>query len=126
MSQERGWSEDQMCHRVLQDLWEGSYVNLGVGIPIGITKYLSAESGVILHSENGLLGMGNPPAQELNDPDIINAVMSRRIKGSSIGAISSGTITQRSIQCRHSSPVFTKIAIRSAGSSSRIQLVRRS
>ena len=35
MSQERGWSEDQMCHRVLQDLWEGSYVNLGVGIPIG-------------------------------------------------------------------------------------------
>ena len=71
--QARGWTEEQMCHRVLADLWEGAYVNLGVGMPIGITKFLSPDSGVILHSENGLLGMGNPPAEGQQDADIINA-----------------------------------------------------
>jgi len=68
-----GWNDEDMARRVLADLWEGAYVNLGVGLPITITNFLSPDSGIILHSENGLLGMGNPPPEDQRDGDVINA-----------------------------------------------------
>lgn len=56
-------SRDDMAKRVAQDIPEGAYVNLGIGLPTRIANYLPAEKEIFLHSENGLLGMGPKPAE---------------------------------------------------------------
>jgi 3-oxoadipate CoA-transferase, beta subunit len=67
------YSRDQMAARVAQDIPEGAYVNLGIGLPTKVANYLPAEKEIFLHSENGLLGMGPAPAPGEEDEDLINA-----------------------------------------------------
>jgi 3-oxoadipate CoA-transferase beta subunit len=66
-------SKDDLAKRVAADIPDGSYVNLGIGQPTAIARYLTAESGVILHTENGMLGMGEVVADEDADWDLTNA-----------------------------------------------------
>jgi 3-oxoadipate CoA-transferase beta subunit len=67
------YTREQMAARVAQDIHEGAYVNLGIGLPTQVANYLPAEREVMLHSENGLLGMGPAPAAGAEDDDLINA-----------------------------------------------------
>lgn len=67
------WTREQMARRVARDISEGAVVNLGIGLPTLVANYLPAEREVILHSENGLLGMGPKPGPEEEDFDLINA-----------------------------------------------------
>jgi 3-oxoadipate CoA-transferase beta subunit len=67
------YTRDQMAQRVAQDIPEGAYVNLGIGLPTKVANYLPPEREVFLHSENGLLGMGPAPAPGEEDEDLINA-----------------------------------------------------
>ncbi|MGG5811551.1 3-oxoacid CoA-transferase subunit B [Falsiroseomonas sp. CW058] len=62
------WNRQQMAARVAQDIPEGWFVNLGIGIPTMVADHVPPEREVILHSENGILGMGPAPA-----PDKVNA-----------------------------------------------------
>jgi len=64
-------SREQLAQRIAHDLPDGAYVNLGIGMPTRLAGYLPKDREIILHSENGILGMG--PAGELNDLDLINA-----------------------------------------------------
>ena len=66
-------NRDQMAARVAQDIPEGSYVNLGIGLPTRVANHLPKEREIFLHSENGLLGMGPAPAAGEEDHDLINA-----------------------------------------------------
>ncbi|WP_272941529.1 MULTISPECIES: 3-oxoacid CoA-transferase subunit B [Alishewanella] len=66
-------SRDQLAARVARDIPEGSYVNLGIGLPTRIANFLDPEKEIFLHSENGLLGMGPAPAPGEEDPELINA-----------------------------------------------------
>jgi len=65
-------SRNEMAQRVAQDIPEGAYVNLGIGVPTLVANYLG-EREVFLHSENGVLGMGPSPAPGEEDDDLINA-----------------------------------------------------
>jgi len=67
------YSRDQIAARVAQDIPEGAYVNLGIGLPTQVANYLPADREIFLHSENGLLGMGPAPAPGDEDEDLINA-----------------------------------------------------
>ena len=67
------FSREQIAQRVAQDIPEGSYVNLGIGLPTRVANYLPADKEIFLHSENGLLGMGPAPAVGDEDEDLINA-----------------------------------------------------
>src|SRR4051794_19822572 len=62
-----------MAERVARDIPEGSYVNLGIGLPTKISDYLPEDREVILHTENGMLGMGPVAVGDEIDPDLINA-----------------------------------------------------
>ena len=62
-----------IARRVAQDIPEGAYVNLGIGLPTRVADFLPADREIFLHSENGLLGMGPSPAPGEEDPDLINA-----------------------------------------------------
>jgi 3-oxoadipate CoA-transferase, beta subunit len=66
-------TRDQMAARVAQDIPEGAYVNLGIGLPTMVANHLPREREIFLHSENGLLGMGPAPAPGEEDEDLINA-----------------------------------------------------
>jgi 3-oxoadipate CoA-transferase, beta subunit len=66
-------NRDQMAARVAQDIPEGAYVNLGIGLPTLVANHLPASKEIFLHSENGLLGMGPAPAAGQEDYDLINA-----------------------------------------------------
>lgn len=67
------WTRDEMAARVARDIPEGSYVNLGIGLPTLVANHLPKDREIILHTENGLLGMGPAPAPGTEDPDLINA-----------------------------------------------------
>jgi 3-oxoacid CoA-transferase subunit B len=66
-------SRTQMAQRAAQELKDGYYVNLGIGIPTLVANYIPANTEVMLQSENGLLGMGAFPEAAKLDPDLINA-----------------------------------------------------
>ena len=66
-------SRKAMAARVAQDLQEGWYVNLGIGLPTMVADYVPAGREVLFHSENGVLGMGPAPAPDRVDPWLINA-----------------------------------------------------
>ena len=66
-------TRDQMAARVARDIPEGSYVNLGIGLPTMVANHLPKKREIFLHSENGLLGMGPAPAAGEEDYDLINA-----------------------------------------------------
>lgn len=72
-SETHGWSREQMAARAAQDIPDGSYVNLGIGIPEMVAKFVPEGREFIYHTENGLLGMGPPPAPGTEDPELINA-----------------------------------------------------
>ena len=68
-----GLSRDEMAKKLAQDIPSGSYVNLGIGIPELVAKYVPEGREFIYHTENGLLGMGPSPLEGKGDPELINA-----------------------------------------------------
>ncbi len=66
-------SKDELAARVARDIPEGAYVNLGIGRPTLVADHLTPESGVVLHTENGMLGMGRAAVGDEIDPDLVNA-----------------------------------------------------
>ena len=67
------FTRDQMAARVARDIPDGAYVNLGIGLPTMVANHLPKDREIILHTENGLLGMGPAPEPGAEDVDLINA-----------------------------------------------------
>ncbi|QRX82365.1 3-oxoacid CoA-transferase subunit B [Glaciimonas sp. PAMC28666] len=67
------WTREQMAQRVAQDIPDGAVVNLGIGLPTLVANHLPSDREVILHSENGVIGMGPAPVAGEEDYDLINA-----------------------------------------------------
>lgn len=73
VSKKRGLSRAQMAWRAAQDIVDGSYVNLGIGIPEMVARFVPDGRHVTYHTENGILGFGERPPAGQEDPDLINA-----------------------------------------------------
>jgi len=73
MSDVQRWSRDEMAHRVANDIPEGAVINLGIGLPTLVANHLVAGREVMVHSENGVLGVGPAPAAGEEDYDLVNA-----------------------------------------------------
>lgn len=67
------WTRDQMAQRVARDIPEGAVVNLGIGLPTLVANHLPADRELMMHSENGVIGMGPAPPPGQEDYDLINA-----------------------------------------------------
>ena len=72
-SEPRGLTLTEIAGRVALDIPDGSYVNLGIGMPEAVAQCIPDDREVILHTENGLLGMGPPPPEGHEDPELVNA-----------------------------------------------------
>ena len=71
---ERGpLTREEIAEMVATDIPPGSYVNLGIGQPTTVADYIPGDSGIVLHTENGMLGMGRAARESEIDPDLINA-----------------------------------------------------
>lgn len=68
-----GWSVNQMAQKVAMDIYDGAYVNLGIGMPELVAGYIPEGREVIYHTENGLLGMGKVAENGFEDPELVNA-----------------------------------------------------
>ena len=68
-----GWTREEMAARVAHDIPDGSYVNLGIGIPELVARFVPEGREFMYHTENGLLGMGPAPSEEERDLDLMNA-----------------------------------------------------
>ncbi|HVM79096.1 MAG TPA: 3-oxoacid CoA-transferase subunit B [Stellaceae bacterium] len=66
-------SRRQIAWRAAQDIADGTYVNLGIGLPTLVADFIPGDREIVFHSENGILGLGKAPAPEEIDPDLINA-----------------------------------------------------
>jgi 3-oxoadipate CoA-transferase beta subunit len=66
-------SRDELAARIAADIPDGSYVNLGIGAPTAVANYLQIDREIVLHTENGMLGMGPEPGPAALDPDLVNA-----------------------------------------------------
>jgi len=73
MSLSAGLSKHEMAARVAQDIPRGAYVNLGIGQPTLVADHLAADSGIVLHTENGMLNMGRAAVGDEVDGDLLNA-----------------------------------------------------
>ena len=71
--QPQAWSRDQMALRVARDIHDGAVVNLGIGLPTLVANHLAPDREVMMHSENGVIGMGPAPPAGAEDYDLINA-----------------------------------------------------
>src|SRR3546814_13055927 len=67
------WTREQMAQRAAQELTDGAYVNLGIGLPPLVANYIPDGMAVWLPSENGLLAIGPFPTEDAHDPDLNNA-----------------------------------------------------
>jgi 3-oxoadipate CoA-transferase beta subunit len=67
------WTRGELAARVALDIPEGSYVNLGIGLPTLVADHFAGDREIILHSENGILGMGPTPVPGQEDRDLVNA-----------------------------------------------------
>ncbi len=67
------WTRDQMAARLARDIPDGAVVNLGIGLPTLVANHLPADKEILLHSENGVLGMGSAPQAGDEDDDLTNA-----------------------------------------------------
>jgi 3-oxoacid CoA-transferase subunit B len=65
--------KERIARRIAREIKDGFYVNLGIGLPTLIAGYVPAGISVVFQSENGMLGVGPPPAEEEADPDLLNA-----------------------------------------------------